>query len=73
MDNFGPNEAMIGDAGVLAGVIEPAGLTTELWLVRVELTGRGRGVRLWPTGACALRLNANRPGSRPWKSTSRWR
>jgi len=40
MDNFRREEATIGDAGAVASVIEPAGLTTEQRPVRVELNGQ---------------------------------
>jgi len=39
MDNFGREEATIGDAGTVASVIDPSGLTTALHPVRVELNG----------------------------------
>ncbi len=39
MDNFHREEVTIGDAGAVASVIDPAGLTTEAWPVRVELNG----------------------------------
>jgi pyrimidine-specific ribonucleoside hydrolase len=40
MDNFRREEATIGDAGAVASVIEPVGLTTEQRPVRVELNGQ---------------------------------
>jgi inosine-uridine nucleoside N-ribohydrolase len=40
MDRFGGEAATIGDAGAVAAVIEPAGLTTTRLPVRVELAGR---------------------------------
>lgn len=40
MDNFRREEATIGDAGAVASVIKPAGLTTEQRPVRVELNGQ---------------------------------
>jgi pyrimidine-specific ribonucleoside hydrolase len=40
MDNFGQRVAAIGDAGAVASIIEPQGLTTKQWPVRVELNGR---------------------------------
>ncbi|MEM7345468.1 MAG: nucleoside hydrolase [Chloroflexota bacterium] len=39
MNNFLREEVTIGDAGCVASVIEPSGLTTEEFPVRVELTG----------------------------------
>jgi pyrimidine-specific ribonucleoside hydrolase len=39
MDNFHREAVTIGDAGAVASVIDPAGLTTEAWPVRVELHG----------------------------------
>lgn len=39
LDNFGHAETSIGDAGAVASVIEPDGLKTHSWPVRVELTG----------------------------------
>ena len=39
MDNFGREEASIGDAGAVASAIAPGGLTTETHPVRVELDG----------------------------------
>jgi pyrimidine-specific ribonucleoside hydrolase len=39
MEVFGRSEAGIGDAGAVASVIEPDGLTTELRPVMVELSG----------------------------------
>ena len=55
MNNFNREQASIGDGGTVASVIDPAGLTTETWPVRVELTGtwtRGQTVvdrRPWMT------------------------
>jgi pyrimidine-specific ribonucleoside hydrolase len=40
LDNFGREQATIGDAGCVASVIEPAGLTTHKYPVRVELHGK---------------------------------
>ncbi len=40
MDNYGHEEATVGDAGTVASVLQPEGLTTELRPVRVELTGQ---------------------------------
>lgn len=40
MKNFGIEEASIGDGGCVAAVIDPAGLTTERYPVRVELQGK---------------------------------
>lgn len=37
---FGREAVSIGDAGAVASVIDPAGLTTSRWPVRVELEGR---------------------------------
>jgi pyrimidine-specific ribonucleoside hydrolase len=54
LDRFGTGN--LGDAGAVAAVIEPAGLTTAPRHVRVELAGRyTRGAtvvdqRTWPTG-----------------------
>lgn len=39
MGNFEREDASIGDAGCVAAVIDPAGLTTESYPVRVELQG----------------------------------
>lgn len=39
MDNFGREHASIGDGGCVASVIDPAGLTTASYPVRVELQG----------------------------------
>ena len=39
MNNFGAEAAGIGDGGCVASVIDPAGLTTENYPVRVELNG----------------------------------
>jgi pyrimidine-specific ribonucleoside hydrolase len=38
-DRFGGDDATIGDAGALCAVLDPAGLVTHRWPVRVELTG----------------------------------
>jgi pyrimidine-specific ribonucleoside hydrolase len=40
MDTFEQEQAGIGDAGAVASVIEPAGLTTKDYPVRVELAGQ---------------------------------
>lgn len=40
MDNFGREDASVGDAGAVASVVQPEGLTTELRPVRVELAGQ---------------------------------
>ena len=40
LENFGREQAAIGDAGCVAAVIEPGGLTIEKYPVRVELHGR---------------------------------
>jgi len=40
IDNFKRQQGGIGDAGCVASVIDPDGLTTEDYPVRVELTGR---------------------------------
>lgn len=40
MDNFGREEATVGDAGAVASLIQPEGLTTEPRPVRVELSGQ---------------------------------
>lgn len=45
MENFGREYASIGDGGCVASVIDPDGLTTETYLVRVELRGNGRAVK----------------------------
>ena len=39
MENFGREEASIGDGGCVAAVIDPEGLTTKRYPVRVELQG----------------------------------
>ncbi len=39
-DNFERDAVSIGDAGAVASVIAPSGLTTQRWPVRVELEGR---------------------------------
>ena len=39
MNNFGRDTASIGDGGCVASVIDPTGLTTEEYPVRVELQG----------------------------------
>jgi pyrimidine-specific ribonucleoside hydrolase len=38
-DRFRADEATIGDAGAVCAVLDPAGLATQRWPVRVELTG----------------------------------
>jgi pyrimidine-specific ribonucleoside hydrolase len=38
-DRFGGDDATIGDAGALCAVLDPGGLVTQRWPVRVELTG----------------------------------
>jgi pyrimidine-specific ribonucleoside hydrolase len=38
-ERFGGDDATIGDAGAVCAVVDPRGLTTERWPVRVELTG----------------------------------
>jgi pyrimidine-specific ribonucleoside hydrolase len=38
-DRFGGDDATIGDAGAVCAVLDPAGLVTQRWPVRVELTG----------------------------------
>src|SRR3954465_983888 len=38
-DRFGGDAATIGDAGAVYAVLDPAGLVTQRWPVRVELTG----------------------------------
>ncbi|MBV7327207.1 nucleoside hydrolase [Chloroflexi bacterium TSY] len=40
MENFGREYASIGDGGCVASVIDPDGLTTETYPVRVELQGQ---------------------------------
>lgn len=40
MENFGREQASIGDGGCVASVIDPEGLTTQSYPVRVELQGQ---------------------------------
>jgi pyrimidine-specific ribonucleoside hydrolase len=58
MDNFGRDLASIGDGGAVASVIDPGGLTTEVWPVRVELTGK------WTRGQTVV-------DRRPWLTQQR--
>jgi pyrimidine-specific ribonucleoside hydrolase len=58
MDNFGREEATIGDAGAVASVIDPGGLSSEQWPVRVELQGH------WTRGQTVV-------DRRPWITTQR--
>jgi pyrimidine-specific ribonucleoside hydrolase len=63
MDRFGRPEATIGDAGAVASVIEPAGLTTERRPVRVELAGQ------WTRGQTVVdrRSRASIELESPWQ------
>ena len=58
MDNFKRERAGIGDAGCVASVIDPAGLTTEEYPVRVELNGT------WTRGQTVV-------DQRPWMTVQR--
>lgn len=58
MDNFHRERGGIGDAGCVASVIDPAGLTTEEYPVRVELAGR------WTRGQTVV-------DQRPWITVQR--
>lgn len=58
MDNFGRDEATIGDGGTVASVIDPSGLTTEEYPVRVELGG------VWSRGQTVV-------DRRPWRTRQR--
>jgi len=58
MDNFKRERGGIGDAGCVASVIDPDGLTTEEYPVRVELTGT------WTRGQTVV-------DQRPWMTVQR--
>lgn len=58
MENFNRDRAGIGDAGCVASVIDPDGLTTETYPVRVELHGT------WTRGQTVV-------DQRPWITTQR--
>ena len=63
MENYGRDSTLIGDAGAVASVIEPAALTTSAHPVRVELDGA------WTRGQTVVdqRPHATATREEPWQ------